>query len=197
MEKNIKWLLDTSHSDISFKIRHLMIANVKGGFKIFDASIYTLNDDFTTAEVDLWIDVTSIYTGDAKRDEHLKSADFFDAENHRQITFVSSGLEATSENNTYKLWGDLTIKGITKRIELDVEYGGTMKDPWGNQKAGFTVTGSINRKDWELRWNTPLETGGLMLGDEIRILCEVELIKAKSEDLNMKLAQEIEAGNSL
>ena len=193
MEKQTKWLVDTAHSDITFKIRHLMIANVKGSFKIFDASIYTNGDDFTTAEIDLWIDVSSITTGDAKRDEHLKSGEFFDVLNHKQITFVSSGLVQTGENNTWELWGELTIKGITKHVELYVEYGGLMKDPWGNHKAGFTITGAINRKDWDLTWNTNLDSGGVMLGDEIKITCEVELIKAKKGELAMNLAEATEA----
>lgn len=189
MEKQTKWLVDTAHSDITFKIRHLMIANVKGSFKIFDASIYTSEEDFSTAEIDLWIDVSSITTGDAKRDEHLKSGEFFDVFNHKQITFVSAGIEPTPENNTWRLWGNLTIKGIAKKIELDVEYGGLTKDPWGNQKAGFTVTGAINRKDWGLTWNTNLDSGGVMLGDEVKITCEIELIKAKKGDLAMNLAE--------
>ncbi|HLP12755.1 MAG TPA: YceI family protein [Flavobacteriales bacterium] len=189
MEKQTKWLVDTAHSDITFKIRHLMIANVKGSFKIFDASIYTSEEDFSTAEIDLWIDVSSITTGDAKRDEHLKSEEFFDVFNHKQITFVSAGIEPTPESNTWRLWGNLTIKGISKKIELDVEYGGLTKDPWGNQKAGFTVTGAINRKDWGLTWNTNLDSGGVMLGDEVKITCEIELIKAKKGDLEMNLAE--------
>jgi polyisoprenoid-binding protein YceI len=193
MERQTKWLVDTAHSDITFKIRHLMIANVKGSFKIFDASIYTNGDDFTTAQIDLWIDVSSITTNDVKRDEHLKSDEFFDVQNHKQITFVSSGIEQTNENNTWRLWGNLTIKGIAKKITLDVEYGGLMKDPWGNYKAGFSVTGAINRKDWDLTWNTGLDSGGVMLGDEIKITCDIELIKAKKGDLSMDLAEAAEA----
>ncbi|HYG50767.1 MAG TPA: YceI family protein [Flavobacteriales bacterium] len=189
MENQTKWLVDSAHSDITFKVRHLMIANVKGSFKIFDATIYTSGEDFTTAEIDLWIDVSSINTGDVKRDEHLRSEEFFDVLNHKQITFVSAGIEPTEINNTWILWGDLTIKGISKRIRLNVEYGGLMKDPWGNQKAGFTVTGTINRKDWGMNWNTNLDVGGVMLGDEIKISCEIELIKAKKGDLAMNLAE--------
>src|ERR1035437_8526382 len=153
MKKETKWAIDHAHSEIDFKVRHLMISNFKGSFKTFDASIYTTFKDFTTAEIDLWIDAASITTGDAKRDEHLKSVDFFDVKNHKQITFTSSTIEKTSTNNNHELWGNLTIKGITKQIKLNIQFGGIIIDPWGSEKAGFTVTGKVNRSDWELIWN--------------------------------------------
>jgi polyisoprenoid-binding protein YceI len=172
-----KWGIDTIHSEVAFKVKHLMISNVKGVFKEFDASIYTTGEDFMTSEIDFWLNPASIDTGAADRDAHLKSADFFDVENHKQITFIGDTYEKVDNDGSYTLWGDLTIKGITKKIKLDVEFGGIMKDPWGNEKAGFTVNGKINRKDWELNWNAALEAGGVLVGDEIKISCDIELIK--------------------
>ena len=172
-----KWGLDVVHSEIAFKVKHLMITNVKGTFKEFDASIYTTGEDFMTSEIDFWLNPASIDTGAADRDAHLRSADFFDVENHKQITFIGNTYEKVDNDGSYTLYGDLTIKGITKQIKLDVEFGGVMKDPWGNEKAGFTINGKINRKDWGLNWNAALEAGGVLVGDEIKISCDVELIK--------------------
>ena len=187
MTNKTKWTIDQSHSEIEFKVRHLMIAHVKGSFKTFDASIYTEAKDFTTAEIDLWIDASSINTGDAKRDEHLKSVDFFDVQNHKQITFTSSTLGKPDAEGNYELWGELTMRGVTKEIKLNVQFGGIINDPWGNEKAGFTVTGKINRTEWGLIWNAALETGGIMVSEDITISCEVELANAGQEDLTMKL----------
>jgi polyisoprenoid-binding protein YceI len=184
-----KWSVDQSHCEIGFKVRHLMIAHVKGEFKIFDASIYTTCNDFTSAEVDLWIDPSSIVTGDTKRDEHLKSADFFDVNKHKQITFTSSTIGKPDPDGNQELWGELTMMGITKNIKLNVQFGGFIKDPWGNEKAGFTVTGKINRSEWGLVWNANIEAGGLMVSDEVDISCEVELINKGQEDMTMKLEQ--------
>jgi len=167
-----RWTMDQVHSEIIFKVRHLMIAHVKGAFKTFDANIYTTDKDFTTAEIDLWIDVSSITTGDAKRDEHLLSKDFFDAANHKQISFASSTIRKADANGNHELWGELTIKGITHNIKLNVKFGGIVKDPWGNEKAGFSVDGKINRNDWGLILNVPLEGGGVMIGEEIAISCK-------------------------
>ena len=128
-----KWSIDQAHSEIDFKVRHLMIAHVKGSFKTFDASVYTNAKDFTTAEIDLWIDTTSINTGDAKRDEHLKSLDFFDAQNHKQITFTSSTIGKSDQDGNHELWGELTMIGVTKNVKLNVQFGGIIKDPWGNE----------------------------------------------------------------
>jgi polyisoprenoid-binding protein YceI len=185
--KETKWSIDPVHSEITFKVKHLMIANVKGVFKTFDANIYTSGNDFSTAEIDLWIDVSSITTGEANRDEHLKSADFFDVQNHKQITFISSTIGKQDANSNHELWGELSMKGITKNIKLNVEFGGIIKDPWGNERAGFTVTGKIKRTDWELTWNTLMETGGFMVGEDVTISCEVELIKVDQKDLKLVL----------
>jgi polyisoprenoid-binding protein YceI len=194
MTNGTKWSIDQAHSEIAFKVRHLMIAHVKGTFKTFDASIYTTDKDFKTAVIDLWIDASSISTGDAKRDEHLKGADFLDVQNHKQITFVSSTIGKPDEDGNQKLWGELTMKGITKNLKLNVEFGGIVKDPWGNEKAGFTITGIIKRSDWGLIWNTVMETGGLMLSDEITVSCEVELINSSNEELTMELKSQAEKG---
>lgn len=172
-----KWNVDTSHSDIAFKVKHLMITNVKGVFKEFDASIYTTDEDFMTSEIDFWMNPASIDTGDAKRDEHLKGPDFFDVENHKVITFIGNTYKKAEKEDNFKLYGNLTIKGITKKIKLDVEFGGVMTDPWGNEKAGFTIKGRINRQDWGLNWNEVLEAGGLLVSNEIRINCEIQLTK--------------------
>ncbi len=187
MENDIKWSIDLSHSEIEFKIRHLMISNIKGQFTNFDASIYTRGKDFTTADIDLWIDVDSISTGDHKRDTHLKSADFFDIEHHKQITFTSHSIEPSDKLGHHQLWGYLTMKGITKHIQLDVEFGGIMKDLTGQEKSGFIISGKINRTDWDLNWNKEIEFGGLMIGEEISINCEIELINHGIKDLIMIL----------
>lgn len=187
MANQTKWSIDQAHSVITFKVRHLMIANVKGSFKIFDASIYTSDKDFTTAQIDIWIDASSITTGDSKRDEHLKSADFFDVENHKQIAFTSGDFEKADAEGRQELWGELTMKGITKKIKLTVEFGGIIIDPWGNEKAGFTLTGTINRNDWGLVWNSTMETGGLLVGETVKISCEVELTNAGKKELKMEL----------
>ena len=176
-----KWTIDHVHTTIAFKVRHLMISHITGSFKTFDASIYTTGKDFCTAEIDLWIDASSISTGDEKRDAHLKSADFFDVENHKQITFVSSTLGEKDKDGNQELWGQLTIKGITRDLKLNVEFGGIQMDPWNNEKAGFTVTGKINRNDWGLSWNTAIDSGGFMLSDEVNISCEVQLTNFSQE----------------
>ena len=184
-----RWSIDQAHCEIAFKVRHLMIAHVKGTFKIFDASIYTNSTDFLTTEVDLWIDPASISTGDSKRDEHLKSPEFFDVDKHKQITFTSSTIGKPGPDGTQELWGELTIIGITKNVKLNVLFGGMVKDPWGNEKAGFTISGKINRSDWGLVWNANIETGGVMVADEVMISCEIELINKGQEDMTMRLEQ--------
>ena len=187
MTNQTKWSIDKAHSEIVFKVRHLMIAHVKGAFKTFDASIYTTDKDFTTAVIDLWIDASSISTGDAKRDEHLKGVDFFDVQNHKQITFTSSTIGKPDLKGNHELWGELTMKGITKTIKLKVRFGGIINDPWGNEKAGFTVIGKINRNDWGLIWNTAVETGGLMVSEEVIISCEAELTNLGQREFTMEL----------
>jgi polyisoprenoid-binding protein YceI len=173
----IKWGIDPVHSEIGFKVKHLMITNVKGTFKEFDASIYTTGEDFMTSEIDFWMNPASVDTGVADRDTHLKSADFFDVENYKQIHFIGNTYEKVDNDGSYELYGELTIKDTTRQIKLDVEFGGVMKDPWGNEKAGFTINGKINRKDWGLNWNAALETGGVLVSEVVYISCEVQLVK--------------------
>ncbi len=186
-ETKTKWSVDQAHSEITFKVRHLKIAHVKGAFKAFDASIYTTGKDFTTAEIDLWIDASSIDTGDEKRDVHLKSADFFDVQHHKQISFTSINIGKTDLDGNHDFWGELTMMGITKNIKLNLQFGGIVNDPWGNEKAGFTITGKILRSDWGLIWNATLEAGGVMVGDEVIIICEVELTNIGYADLIMPM----------
>ncbi|MFA5815454.1 MAG: YceI family protein [Bacteroidales bacterium] len=171
-----KWVYDPAHTEISFKVKHLMIVNVKGLFKEFDMNVSTNGDDFNGAKIDFKMKAASINTGEAGRDTHLKSADFFDVENYPEITFTLGSLKQIDEEN-FELLGDLTIRGISKPIKLDVEFGGVQKDPWGNTKAGFTLTGKVNRKDFGVLWNATLESGGVLVGEEVKILCEVELAK--------------------
>jgi polyisoprenoid-binding protein YceI len=159
-----------------------MIAYVRGSFKNFDANIYTTDKDFTNAVIDVWIDPSSIDTGDAKRDEHLKSEDFFDTANHKQITFISRTIGKPDAKGNHELWGELAMRGITKNVKLNVLFGGIVNDPVGNEKAGFAVSGIINRSDWKLGWNKSIEKGGLLLGDQIEILCEIELTNVSRKD---------------
>jgi polyisoprenoid-binding protein YceI len=187
MDTKTKWSIDKIHSAIEFKVRHLMISHTKGTFKNFDASIYTNNKNFNTSEIDVWIDPGSISTGDEQRDEHLKSAEFFDVQKHKQINFTSSTIGKADSEGNHELWGELTMLGVTKNIKLNVKFGGIVKDPWGNEKAGFTVTGMLNRSDWGLTWNTAIETGGFVVGDEIAISCEIELLNLGEKDNTMEL----------
>ncbi len=187
MKNETKWSIDQSHTELAFRVRHLMISHVRGVFKKFDASIYTTDKDFSTAEVDIWIDPSSISTGDEKRDEHLKSVDFLDVTKYKQISFTSSTIGKPDSEGNHELWGELTMKGITKNMKLNVKFNGLMKDPWGNEKAGFTVTGKINRSDWGLTWNAALEAGGLMVSEDVNIFCEMELLNAGKKNLEMVL----------
>ena len=187
MTNPTKWEIDHSHSEIAFKVRHLMIAHVKGTFKTFDASIYTTGKDFKTAQIDLWIDVASIRTGDEKRDAHLVGADFFDVEHHKQITFTATEIGKEGADLNHEMWGALTMAGVTKNIKLYVQFGGLAKDHLGQEKAGFTVSGKINRNDWGLAWNSLMETGGLILSEEVSISCEIQLLNAGYKDLVMEL----------
>jgi polyisoprenoid-binding protein YceI len=174
----VKWVLDPTHSEIFFKVKHLMITNVKGSFTGFNASID--GADFTAAPVALQIDVNTISTNNADRDAHLKSGDFFETEKYPHITFQSTGWQKISEEE-YKMTGNLTIKGTTKSITLDVTYGGANKDPWGNDKIGFEVKGKFNRSEFGLNWNSALETGGVLVSDEVKMEAEVQFIKQVEE----------------
>jgi len=168
-----KWAIDPAHSEVQFKVKHLMISTVTGSFKQFGAEAELEGDDLTNAQVSFWADTASIFTNDEKRDAHLRSPDFFDSEQFPKLTFTSTRIEGSGSN--WKVTGDLTIKGVTKPVTLDVEWSGQAKDPWGNTKAGLNLSGKIDRKEWGLTWNAALETGGVLVSDEVRILCEVQL----------------------
>lgn len=173
-----KWTLDLTHSEIGFKVKHMMITNVSGSFGTFSVDVQTQNDDFSTARIKFTADLNSISTSNPDRDNHLKSEDFFAAEKYPKLKFVSTKLERKDESNLL-LYGDLTIRDVTKPVKLDVEFGGIGKDPWGNEKAGFTLTGKIKRTDFNLNWNAVLETGGVLVSEEVKLFGEVQLVKEK------------------
>jgi polyisoprenoid-binding protein YceI len=172
-----KWAIDPSHSEIAFKVKHLMITNVKGVFKEFSASVHTTDGDFITSDIDFSLNPASIDTGASDRDAHLKSADFFDVEKYSRISFSGNKSEKTGSDENYLLYGDLTIKDVIKPVKLNVEFAGVMKDPWGNEKAGYTLTGKISRKEWGLNWNAALEAGGVLVSDDVTITCDIQLVK--------------------
>lgn len=176
-----KWAIDPGHSEIGFKVKHMMISNIRGIFRTYESSVLTTGIDFNTADIEVWIDVASIDTRNEQRDEHLKGREFFDIKNHRYIHFKSTSIQPGASVRTYELLGELTIRDITKKIKLEVETGGTIKDPFGKEKAGFSISGKIQRKDWGLTWNKALETGGALLDEEIHIQCEIQLVNITDE----------------
>jgi len=172
-----KWAIDPTHTEVSFKVKHLMVSNVNGIFGKFEGALETEGENFENAKAEFSADIDSISTNNADRDGHLKSGDFFDAEKFPKLSFKSTSFVKTSDDE-YKLTGDLTIRDVTKNVSLNAEFGGNATDPWGNQKAGFTITGKFNRKDFGLVWNAPLETGGLLLSDEVKVNIELQVVKA-------------------
>jgi polyisoprenoid-binding protein YceI len=165
------WAIDNAHSEITFKVRHMMIASVTGKFETFTATAETEGDDFTTAQVRFSAETASVNTHAADRDNHLRSADFFDSENHPEMTFESTSI---SEDT---MTGNLSIRGITKPITLKLEHGGMGKDPWGNTRIGFSVHGKINRKDFGLNWNAALEAGGVLVSEDVALNAEIQFVK--------------------
>lgn len=185
------WTIDTAHSEVNFTVRHMMISNARGRFEKFSGTV-----NFNTAEpekstVEVKIEAASINTKESNRDGHLRSPDFFDAEKYPSLTFVSTRVVKESEN-TGKVYGNLTIKDTTKPVVLNVEYSGMAKSPWGTYSAGFTATTKINRKDWDLTWNKTLETGGMLVGDEITINIELEIIQQPEAEKKAELEAEQE-----
>jgi len=168
--------IDPSHSEILFKVKHLMITNVTGHFAKFDATLSSDKDDFTDAVISFEADTASVSTNSAQRDGHLLSDDFFNAEKFPKLTFTSTGIEKTGDDE-YKLSGNLTIRDITKPVTLEVSYAGTVTDPWGQVKAGFEITGKINRKEFGLKWHAVTEAGGFVAGDEVKLLLNVQMVK--------------------
>jgi polyisoprenoid-binding protein YceI len=171
-----KWKIDPTHSEIQFKVKHLMITTVTGYFERFDAEFETEDDDIHTARnLRFSADINSINTNNEQRDTHLKSADFFNAEEHGELTFVSTGRETDGDHA--KVHGDLTIRGVTKPVTIEADYAGTVVDPYGQTKAGFTITGKISRKEFGLVWNAVTEAGAVVVSDDIRLNAEVQFIK--------------------
>jgi polyisoprenoid-binding protein YceI len=172
-----KWVLDPAHSEVQFKVKHLMITTITGHFRKFDLHVETDDDDFTKARsVVFTSEIDSVDTNNPQRDAHIKSADFFSAEEYRQIKFIGKKLEKQSDDK-YILTGDLTIRDTTKPVTLDVEFGGIVTDPWGQTKAGFTVDGKIKRKDYGVMWDAVTEAGQVVASNEVRIHCEIQLMK--------------------
>lgn len=175
MEKT-KWNVDPIHSELGFKIKHLMISNVSGTFKKFQIQVETNGDDFSSAVIKVTAEINSISSNNEQRDHHLLASDFFEAEKYPQLTFQSSKVEK-EDDDTFYVFGNLTMKGIAKPVKLTVQYSGITKDPWGGVRAGFDVSGKINRSDWGMTFNGPLETGGVILGEEVKIVGELQLVK--------------------
>jgi polyisoprenoid-binding protein YceI len=173
-----KWTVDKSHTKVQFSVSHMVISDVSGNFKNFDAYVETNGDDFENAKIDFWADVNSINTENEGRDKHLKSDDFFNAEKFPKIIFKGKSMKKTGEGK-YQLTGDFTMRDVTKEITLDVLYRGMVKDAWGNTKAGFKITGEVNRFDYNLKWNGLVETGGLVVGKTVSLLIDIELQKIK------------------
>lgn len=170
------WTIDPTHSEIGFKVRHLMISNVKGHFGTFNSTVTTEGDDLQTAAISFEADVHSINTSNEQRDAHLKSADFFDADNHPKITFVSNQISKTGDH-TYQVHGHLTVHGKTNPVTLEAVASDLAKDPWGQTKIAFELSGKINRTAFDLVWNSPLETGGVLVSEEVQLHADVQYVK--------------------
>ncbi|BAC13323.1 YceI family protein [Oceanobacillus iheyensis] len=173
------WNVDQAHSEVGFSVKHMMISKAKGTFDQFEATIEADVEDLTDAKIEFVIDTTSINTRNKDRDDHLRSADFFDAENYPKITFIATDIKKTADSN-YDVTGNLTLKGTTKPVTLDVSFEGQSKDPMsGSMVAGFSGSTKINRKEFGLTWNAAVETGGVLVGEDVNINFELELHKAE------------------
>ena len=170
------WVLDPTHSEIGFRVKHLMISTVTGQFNQFEGQVETTGHDFTTAKAQVRIDVHSIHTNNEQRDAHLRTSDFFDVANFPHLTFTSSQFEKLDEEN-YKVHGTLTMRGVSQEITLDAELGGIVKDPWGNERAGFSIRGKINRKDFGVSFGMLTETGGIALGEDVNLFINAQVVK--------------------
>lgn len=177
--KTTKWLLDPSHSELTFKIKHLMISNVSGTFKNFTAEVETEETDFSKANITLTAEINSISTNNEQRDAHLRNSDFFEVEKFPQLKFTSTEIEQ-KDGETFNLYGDFAMKGVTRPVKLNMEFNGMVKDPNGQEKAGFFISGKINRSDWGINFNGALETGGLMLGEDVKIQSEVQFVRQQA-----------------
>ena len=171
-----KWGIDPTHSEIGFKVKHMMFTNVSGKFDNYEASITSEDNNFENATISFSGDINSINTANTDRDNHLKSADFFDGENHPKLIFNSTSFKKIDDED-FELTGDLSIRGVSKSVTFPVEFSGIMTDPWGNTKVGLNIAGKINRKDWGLNWNSALETGGVLVGEEVKLNIELQFVK--------------------
>lgn len=178
MDDKQAWQIDTSHTGVSFSVKHMMISKVKGSFTNIDGTLVGNPEALASANIDVEIDASTIHTNSEERDKHLRSGDFFDTENYPKLTFSSTKIVKSKENK-YQITGDMTIKDITKEVTFDAEYEGTGKNPWGVDVAAFEVHGKISRKEFGLTWNQALETGGVLVGDEIKISIDIQLNPAK------------------
>jgi len=176
----VQWVLDPSHSEIQFKVKHLMISKVTGEFTKFSGSFTTQGEDISTANISFKADIGSISTNNEQRDAHLKGSDFFEADKHPELLFQSEKLERINDED-YKLYGALTIRNITKNVVLDVAYSGVITDPWGHTRVGFEVTGKINRKDFDISFGMVSETGGVLLGYDVELNAQVQFTKVTKE----------------
>ncbi len=180
------WKIDQAHSEIKFKVKHLVVSTVTGRFNDFNGTVKSGKEDFSDAQISFEASIDSIDTNNQQRDAHLKSADFFDAENYPKLTFISKSLNKISDSN-YEVTGDMTIRGITKEIKLNAEYNGTVKGFGGAEVAGFEITGKLNRFDFGLKWNALTEAGGIVVGEEVKIEIAVELQKQKEESVETEI----------
>ena len=171
-----KWVIDPTHSEIGFKVKHMMFTNVSGKFSKFDATIEAEDSNLENAKIEFTGAIDSVTTGNSDRDTHLLSADFFDAAQFPEIKFSATSFTKINEGE-YELVGDLTLHGVTKSVKLAADYGGLMKDPWGNTKMALALEGKINRKDWGLNWNSALETGGVLVSEEVRLNIELQFLQ--------------------
>jgi polyisoprenoid-binding protein YceI len=171
-----KWAVDTAHSGIEFSVRHMVISSVKGSFNSYSATIEADPKDLTTASIEFTVDLASVDTRNEDRDNHLRSADFFDVEQFPTMTFKTTSVEKTDEDE-YNVTGDLTLHGVTRQETFKVTYEGSGQDPWGNEKVGFSATGKLNRSDYGLVYNAALETGGVLIGDQIKVSLEIQASK--------------------
>lgn len=177
-DKPKTWKIDKMHSNLNFSVTHLVISEVDGSFKVYDGSISSTSDDFNNASIEFSVDVNSINTDNSMRDDHLKGDDFFNAASYPKMTFKSTSFTKVS-GNRYKLTGDLTVRNVTKKASFDVVYGGTAKDGYGNTKAGFKASGSINRFDYGLKWNALTEAGGATVGADVALNFKLEFAMSK------------------
>lgn len=172
------WKIDASHSSVGFSVTHMVISETEGKFETFSGTVKTTSDDFENAKISVTIDPATINTGDNRRDKHLKNPDFFDVEKFKEMTFTSTSMKKTGDK-TYVLKGNLMMHGVTKPVELNVDYRGTVKDPWGNTRAGFRAEGKLDRYEWGLKYGGVMEAGGLVIGQHVTLTINLELIKNK------------------